>query len=60
MKFSRRAFLKSASASLGIVAVDPLLLPQADLEKTFAEIRANAAAGIYRAAKEGSSAICVF
>ena len=41
MKFSRRAFLKSASASLGVAGLDPLLLPQADLEKTFAEIRAN-------------------
>src|ERR1041385_949944 len=38
MKFSRRAFLKS---SLAVVSLDPRLLPQADLEKTFAEIRAN-------------------
>ena len=40
MKFSRRAFLKSASASLGVTALDPLRL-QGDLEQTFAEIRAN-------------------
>ncbi len=41
MKFSRRAFLKSASASLGLTIVDPLLLSHADVEQTFAEIRAN-------------------
>ncbi|HEY6661240.1 MAG TPA: CAP domain-containing protein [Pyrinomonadaceae bacterium] len=41
MNFSRRAFLKSASASLGVTFLDPRLLSQTDLEKTFAEIRAN-------------------
>lgn len=41
MKFSRRAFLKSASASLGVTVLDPLLVSQVDLEKTFAELRAN-------------------
>ena len=41
MKFSRRAFLKSASASLGVTVVDPLSLSQADVEQTFADIRAN-------------------
>ena len=40
MKFSRRAFLKSASASLGVAVLDPRVL-QGDVEKMFAEIRAN-------------------
>jgi uncharacterized protein YkwD len=38
---SRRAFLKSASASLGVALLDPLSSSSGDLEKTFAEIRAN-------------------
>ncbi len=41
MKFSRRAFMKSASASLGITFLDPRSFSQADLEQAFAEIRAN-------------------
>jgi uncharacterized protein YkwD len=41
MKFSRRAFLKSASASLGLTVVDPFSSSQSDLEKTLAEVRAN-------------------
>jgi uncharacterized protein YkwD len=41
MKFSRRAFLKSASASLGLTVVDPLSPLQADLELKLAEVRAN-------------------
>lgn len=40
MKFSRRAFFKSASASLGVTVLDPLVL-QGNVEKMFAEIRAN-------------------
>ena len=42
MKSSRRTFLKSASASLGVALLDPLSTSRVDdLEKTFAEIRAN-------------------
>ncbi|HJP93727.1 MAG TPA: CAP domain-containing protein [Pyrinomonadaceae bacterium] len=41
MHSSRRAFLKSASASLGVALLDPLSSSSGDLEKTFAEIRAN-------------------
>jgi uncharacterized protein YkwD len=37
MNFSRRGFLQSASASLGVTLFDR----QTDLETTFAEIRAN-------------------
>jgi uncharacterized protein YkwD len=37
MKFSRRGFLQSAGASLGVTLLDR----QTDLETTFAEIRAN-------------------
>lgn len=41
MKFSRRAFLKSASASLGATFLDPRSFSHADVEQMFAEIRAN-------------------
>jgi len=41
MKSSRRAFLKSTSASLGVALLNPLANSPDDLEKTFAEIRAN-------------------
>lgn len=41
MSSSRRAFLKSVSASLGIALSDPFSHSPDDLEKTFAEIRAN-------------------
>jgi len=38
---SRRAFLKSASVSLGVALLDPFTNPPEELEKIFAEIRAN-------------------
>jgi uncharacterized protein YkwD len=41
MNSSRRAFLKYASASLGVAWLDPFSRSGADLEKTFAEIRTN-------------------
>lgn len=41
MQFSRRAFLKAASASLGLTVIDPLSFSQADLEQAFKEIGAN-------------------
>lgn len=41
MKFSRRAFLNSVSISLGATCLDRRSLSQADLEQTFAEVRAN-------------------
>src|SRR5215470_5358460 len=41
MNSSRRAFLKSASASLGVALLDPFSNPPDDLEKVFTEIRAN-------------------
>ena len=41
MKFSRRGFVKSASASLGVTLLDRKSLAPDELEKTFAEIRAN-------------------
>lgn len=41
MKCSRRAFLKSASASLGATFLDRHAFSQADLEQTFAQIRVN-------------------
>src|ERR1043165_8718500 len=41
MSVSRRVFLESASASLGVALVDRKAFAQDDLEKTFAEIRAN-------------------
>ncbi len=41
MKFSRRTFLQSASVSLGATFLDLRSYSQADLEQTFAEIRAN-------------------
>ena len=41
MKFSRRGFLQSASASLGVALVDRSTLASDDLEKAIAEIRAN-------------------
>ena len=41
MSFSRRGFLRSASASLGVVLFDRSTLHAEDLENTFKEIRAN-------------------
>lgn len=41
MSFSRRGFLQSASASLGVALLDRSLLNAEDLETTFKEIRAN-------------------
>ena len=41
MSFSRRDFLQSASASLGVTLLDRSLLATEDLENTFKEIRAN-------------------
>jgi hypothetical protein len=41
MSFSRRGFLRSASASLGVALLDGSLLNAEDLENTFKEIRAN-------------------
>ena len=41
MSFSRRGFLQSASASLGVALLDRSLLHPEDLENTFKEIRAN-------------------
>ena len=41
MNSSRRAFLKYASASLGVAWLDPFSRSGADLEKTFAEICTN-------------------
>ena len=41
MSFSRRGFLQSASASLGVALFDRSLLHAEDLENTFKEIRAN-------------------
>lgn len=41
MRFSRRGFLQSASASLGVALLDRSLLHVEDLESTFKEIRAN-------------------
>ena len=41
MSFSRRGFLQSASASLGVALLDRSLLHAEDLENTFKEIRAN-------------------
>lgn len=41
MSFSRRGFLRSASASLGIALLDRSFLHAEDLENTFKEIRAN-------------------
>jgi hypothetical protein len=40
MSFSRRGFLRSASASLGVALLDGSLLNAEDLD-TFKEIRAN-------------------
>ena len=41
MNFSRRGFVKSVSASLGVTLLERKSLASDDLEKTFAEIRAN-------------------
>ena len=41
MSFSRRGFLQSASASLGVTLLDRSILHAEDLENTFKEIRAN-------------------
>ena len=41
MSYSRRGFLQSASASLGVTLLDRSLLNAEDLENTFKEIRAN-------------------
>lgn len=41
MSFSRRGFLRSASASLGVALLDRSPLHAEDLENTFKEIRAN-------------------
>src|SRR5215475_12297995 len=41
MNFSRRGFVKSVSASLGVTLLDRKSLASDELEKTFAEIRAN-------------------
>ena len=41
MSFSRRGFLRSASASLGVALLDRSFLHAEDLENTFKEIRAN-------------------
>ena len=41
MSFSRRGFLQSASASLGVALLDRSLIHAEDLENTFKEIRAN-------------------
>jgi uncharacterized protein YkwD len=41
MSFSRRGFLQSASASLGVTLLDRSVVASDDLETTFTEIRAN-------------------
>ena len=41
MSYSRRGFLQSASASVGVALLDRSILNAEDLENTFKEIRAN-------------------